>query len=66
MYPDAQVQGLYLSGFSSQVTGAEGDLRRRLDKPKTLGVQGNVFVGEDSQLSAAHPMYERPIVAEGP
>ena len=70
---DFQVQGQIPSGSLGFDRGAGGNFRG-MDKPAsgTLGkLSGQVFHGEeivmeDQNMSGTHPMYERPVVIEGP
>ncbi len=68
-----QVQGQFSSGSLGFDAGAGGNFRNlgqvansTLGKMSGQEFQGEEVVMEDQGMSGAHPMYERPVVVEGP
>ena len=68
-----QVQGQFSSGSLGFGTGAGGNFRDigqvangTLGKMSGQEFQGDEVVMGDKGMSGAHPMYERPMVVEGP
>ena len=68
-----QVQGQFPSGSLGFSTGAEGNFRDpgqvvngTLGKMSGQEFQGDEVAMENRSMSGAHPMYERPMMADGP
>ena len=68
-----QVQGQFPSGSLGFSTGAGGNFRDlgqvangTLGKMSGQAFQGDEVVMENESMSGAHPMYERPMMADGP